>query len=147
MSTEDVNVIRVAPAGSAEDIADNVGIATAVTARVIPLKQMPVGGSDAALKQDVTSLADALAKVVALRPVTWHWKPDMHDSKDLQYGFIAQEVEDVIPNLVTEGTWRDGSTKKFLNVHDMVPYLVEAIREQQIQIASLQTELDKVAGS
>ncbi len=65
------------------------------------------------------------------------------DGDGLQYGFIAQEVEEAMPELVSEGTWNDGTQRKFLTTSDMMPYLVIAIKEQQAQIVRLQEELSK----
>ncbi|MGI8419506.1 MAG: tail fiber domain-containing protein [Candidatus Levyibacteriota bacterium] len=113
------------------------------TTEVILLNKMPGGGSDLTLKQDIAGLNNALTKVLTLRPVTWHWKEDGHNDRDLQYGFIAQEVEKVLPNLVSEGMWRDGSQRKFITVGDLVPYLVAAMQEQQTQIIALKKLVKK----
>lgn len=91
-------------------------------AKIIHLKKMPNGGSDKTLKKDVTPI-QGLATVLALRPVSWHWK-NKADGAEKQYGFIAQEVETVLPELVSEGTWTDNTQRKFLNTGDMIPYLV-----------------------
>ncbi|HEY9412359.1 MAG TPA: hypothetical protein VIP77_22465 [Jiangellaceae bacterium] len=52
----------------------------------------------------------------------------------------------MIPELVSEGTWNDGTTRKFLNTGDMVPYLVKALKEQQAQIDRLQSIVDDKLG-
>lgn len=92
--------------------------------------EMPTGGaSDKRLKKDIAPLKSSLQKVLALRPVTWYWKDDVK-KEGLQYGFIAQEVEKVFPEMVTEEKWHDGSDKKFLSVGEMTPHVVEAIKEQ-----------------
>jgi len=96
---------------------------------VIHLQKMPTGGSDATLKKGVTILSGGLQKIRALQPVTWYWKTD-EKNEDLNYGFIAQEVENVLPDLVNDDTWHDGTTRKFVAVGDMTPYVVSAIKEQ-----------------
>lgn len=98
----------------------------------------PTCGSDITLKKDITSLdnADILNKVSALNPVSYHWLTD-ESSANLQYGFIAQEVEAQFPNLVSEHTWIDGSTKKFLNMGGLVPYLASSIKELDIKVKGL----------
>jgi hypothetical protein len=88
-------------------------------------------------------LDKSLDKVLSLRPVTWNWKSEK-DGTEVQFGFIAQEVAKVIPHLVTDGTWNDGTTRKFINTGDMIPYLVSAIKEQQEQIEQLQTSVKKL---
>lgn len=99
------------------------------------------GGSDLALKQDIHQLSHGLPEILALRPVTWRWK-DKTLSPKRQYGFIAQEVEALLPALVEEGTWYDGTRRKFLTATGLIPYLVSAIQKQQQQIDQL-----KAAGS
>ncbi|MGE0512883.1 MAG: tail fiber domain-containing protein [Hyphomicrobiaceae bacterium] len=62
--------------------------------------------SDARLKEHVSTLGDAqgLDLIAKLRPVTFHWKDSNLDkARGLQYGFIAQEVEKVIPEVVVKG--------------------------------------------
>lgn len=96
---------------------------------VVQLKKMPTGGSDVTLKKGIAVLSGGLEKVLSLRPVTWYWKTD-EKNEDLNYGFIAQEVEEVLPELVNNETWHDGTTRKFLAVGDITPYVVSAIKEQ-----------------
>lgn len=110
--------------------------------KLVILQKMPTGGSDLKLKKNVTALRASLDKITALRPVIWNWKNEAA-GKDLEYGFIAQEVEKVLPDLVTKDTWIDGNECKFLAPYKMIPYLVAAIQEQQAQIEELQRRLDK----
>ncbi len=56
--------------------------------------------SDRRLKKEIGLIIDPLKKVEALRGVTFQWRSD--NRKDV--GFIAQEVEKVIPELVTTDT-------------------------------------------
>lgn len=109
---------------------------------VVILQKMPTGGSDVALKKNISPLPASLNKITALRPVIWNWKNEAA-GKDLEYGFIAQEVEKVLPDLVTLDTWIDGEEHKFLAPYKMIPYLVAAIQEQQVQIEELRRQLDK----
>lgn len=109
---------------------------------VVGLQRLPTGGaSDMALRTDVSELMIALERVLALRPVTWHWKTDSK-KQALQYGFIAQEVEKVFPDLATTKEWIDGSHRKFLSTKALIPYLVKAFKEQQQQIDALHHRLD-----
>jgi len=93
-----------------------------------------------ALKKNMIEISGALHRIRALRPVTWHWKGD-RDNRKLQHGFIAQEVEQVIPDLVSLDTWEDGTERKFLSTKEMIPYLVAAIQEQQREIDELRSKL------
>jgi len=102
---------------------------------------MPNGGSDIALKRNVRLLENVLNKVLALRPVTWRWKNDTDHR--VNYGFIAQEVEKIMPDLVTEEAWKNGDQVKFLSTNGMVPYAIGAIKEQQKEIRKLLATLKK----
>jgi len=108
---------------------------------LIVLKKMPGGGSDSTLKKEVLPLANGLETISALRPVSWKWNDE--DNGERHYGFIAQEVEKILPDLVSDDTWRDGSTRKFLTVGDMMPYIVLALQEQQKQILKLKQQLQE----
>ena len=107
------------------------------TIPLITLKKEPGGTSDRTLKTDVTHVRTALSKILALRPVTWRWKSG-EANRELQYGFIAQEVETVLPKLVSEERGKDGTAHKVLTTNDMMPYVIRAIQEQQTQIKKLQ---------
>lgn len=102
------------------------------------------GGSDLTLKKNVLAISDALKQVLALRPVTWNWKTDRDTRR--QYGFIAQEVEDIFPDLVEVKEWKDGTPRKFLSTNELMAYLVVAIKEQQVQIDKLQASMTELPG-
>ena len=108
---------------------------------VIQLLEMPNGGSDARLKKNVKEIKNGLASVTALRPVTWNWKTD-EKNEDLAHGFIAQEVEEILPHLVELKEWKDGTERKFLSTNELIPYLVVALKEQQGQIEHLRKQLE-----
>lgn len=57
--------------------------------------------SDARLKKNIQPLVGSLDKILRLRPVTFEWKePDDHNGPGTQIGFIAQDVEKVLPEWV-----------------------------------------------
>lgn len=114
-----------------------------VNTSLVELNDMPNGGgSDRSLKKDIRSIRSGLERVLALRPVSWRWKA-ARPGKKVEHGFVAQEVEKVLPDLVYMDSWDDGSERKFLSTKEMIPYLVSAIQEQQKQIEILQKKLDK----
>jgi microcystin-dependent protein len=92
--------------------------------------------SDMRLKKDINPITDALHKVLEMQGVTYNWRkdefPEKHFEKDLQFGLIAQELEKIIPELVT--TDEDGW--KAIEYSHLVPVLIEAIKEQQKVIDS-----------
>jgi|21_taG_2_1085346.scaffolds.fasta_scaffold02852_1 hypothetical protein len=63
--------------------------------------------SDARLKENVISLTGCLAKVNALRGVSYNFLPAAKKNADLRYGLVAQEVEAVIPDIVWDKSIHD----------------------------------------
>lgn len=84
-----------------------------------------VQGSDIASKKDIEPLANSLKKVKLLRGVSFRWRGS-ENAQDLHIGLIAQEVEQVFPEVVTVGP--DG--KKGINYAALVAPLINAIQEQ-----------------
>ena len=95
--------------------------------------------SDARLKENVRDLEGSLDRTLKLRGVKFDWI-DESKSKD-NLGFIAQEVEEVIPEVVKDITNIDGEEHKVVNYQAVVPVLVEAIKEQQSLINRLEERL------
>jgi len=93
--------------------------------------------SDGRLKTNIRPLTNALEKVLQLRGVNFTWKNNPESGN--QIGFIAQEVKQVVPELVsgTEGDIEKGETLS-MSYGNLTPLLVEAIKEQQKIIADLQ---------
>lgn len=91
--------------------------------------------SDARLKHDIQALPEGLAAVLALRPLKYAWNetPSWEDAGHLHNGFLAQEVQEVLPSAVydVDGTLR-------LSYDELIPVLVNAIQEQQRLIEELQ---------
>jgi hypothetical protein len=84
--------------------------------------------SDARYKTNVQTFRDALDRIDALRGVTFDWNRDAFPAKDFpqgtQIGFIAQEVERVLPELVRT----QESGYKAVLYQNVVPILVEAVK-------------------
>ena len=92
--------------------------------------------SDARLKQNISTISSALEKVTQLRGVNYEWKDKERYSKGLQMGFIAQEVEKVIPELI-ENT-NDHYSMQYAPVTAL---LVEAVKEQYTEFRKANTKL------
>ena len=131
--------------------------------------------SDARFKEAVEPLAgqELLEKVGRLRPASYRYKQDavgrrMGFSDGVRFGFLAQELEAVFPEVVREQTHlverfdaaAPGSGEgvfetvaqpvveevsyKAVNYVDLIPVLVGAIQEQQAEIAALKEALAKL---
>ncbi len=97
--------------------------------------------SDARLKSNIKPLEHSLEKVMQLRGVSYSWNKAFNKDLNLddlpQIGFLAQEVEPVIPEAV--GTDEKGIYG--MNYQALIPVLVGAIQEQQQLIQKLQNQL------
>ncbi len=85
--------------------------------------------SDERLKKNIETITDALHKVTGLRGVEY----DHKNTGDHCLGLIAQEVEQIIPQVVYEGV--DGV--KSVAYQNIVALLIEAVKDQQRQIDEL----------
>jgi hypothetical protein len=100
--------------------------------------------SDQRLKENVRDLDDGLDVVMALKPRKFDWKEGKGANIKNARGFIAQEFETVLPDMIE--TWRDPAPEgeepyKAINAN-LIPTLVKAIQEQQAIIESLKARLD-----
>lgn len=99
--------------------------------------------SDKNLKTKITDLEGGLNKTLRLRGVTYSFKQDESSQGNfklpntVQLGFIAQEVEEIIPEAVVT----DGNGVKGVDYTKIIPVLVEALKEQNKSIVELQNEL------
>ena len=96
--------------------------------------------SDKRLKENIIPIKHALDKIERINGVNFDWKElseegikNIHGNKGHDIGVIAQEIEKVLPDAVT--TRKSGY--KAVNYEKIVPLLIEAIKEQQIQIDQL----------
>lgn len=80
--------------------------------------------SDIRLKENINTIENPLDKVMNLRGVTYNWIDRVNGGDDLRLGFIAQEVQEVLPELITNNGDYLGVQYK-----DVPALLVEAIKE------------------
>ena len=100
--------------------------------------------SDQSLKENVRDLDKGLDTVLALQPRRFDWKNG--DGNDIM-GFVAQEVEEVMPELVHDFQYTATETKLGLKMGDMVPTLVKAIQDQQEIIDNLKSRIEQLEGA
>jgi hypothetical protein len=86
--------------------------------------------SDARLKENVEPIANALSDVTQLEGVSFDWK----DTGTRGHGFIAQQVEPILPDVVNTD---DKTGIKSINYVGMIGHLVEAIKELKAEIDEL----------
>ena len=100
--------------------------------------------SDARFKKNISTIENCLEKILQLRGVRYEMMTDEYPSKNFskekQVGLLAQEVETVVPEIVSTGD--DGY--KSVDYAKLVPLLIESIKEQQQQIEALKAEMKKM---
>ena len=97
--------------------------------------------SDIRLKENIQPIENALDKIRRISGNTYDWKEGfetIHSHKGNDIGVIAQEVEEVLPILVT--TREHGY--KAVQYEKIVALLIEGMKEQQLQIEQLRIDLD-----
>lgn len=104
------------------------------------------GSSDIRFKKDIAPIENPLAKVMQLRGVNFNWNtsayPQRMFSEKRTMGFIAQEVEKVVPEIVQSENTTEGY--KSVQYDKVVALLVEAVKAQQKQIQQLKREVKKL---
>jgi len=93
--------------------------------------------SDIRTKNNISNLTNSLNAILNLRGISFTWKDEPEMGRRI--GFIAQEVEPILPELVFTNP-ADGL--KGVNYAEMTAVLVEAMKEQQHQIESYKSEND-----
>jgi hypothetical protein len=101
-------------------------------------------GSDQRWKKNIQPITNSLDKVLQLSGVSYNWRTDEFPANNFDskthLGFIAQDVEKIVPDLVTTGA--DGF--KGIDYSGFSSLLVNAVKEQQTQVTSLAANLDSL---
>ncbi len=109
-------------------------------------KALQVGGdvvayasSDERLKDNIQNIENPIEKVQSLKGVTWDWNDNADEVQQSlpNVGVIAQDVEKVLPQLVTD---RDNGFKG-VDYAKLTGLLIEAVKDQQKQIDELKSKL------
>jgi Chaperone of endosialidase len=109
---------------------------------------------DNEIKKNVTAINNSLQKLTQLQPRMFEYKTDQYKHLKLQggtqYGFVAEDFQQVFPELVKEkstsymfgkNSYRN-ATLKTIDELSLIPVLVASIKEQQLQIEKLTSELE-----
>lgn len=123
----------------------NVGIGTPTPTHLLEVNGSACAAawnicSDSRFKENVAPITDALDKVRQLQGVSFDWRrdefPERRFSDARQIGFIAQDVQPVVPEVVVQGS--DGYLS--IDYGRLTPLLVESVKEQQHSLESLKTD-------
>ena len=102
--------------------------------------------SDRRLKEDITQIENAGETVDKLRGVRFKWRDEWFKENEVilahqdDMGFIAQEVEEVVPEMVSE----KGNGYKGISYHKLVPLLLEAVKDLRQDVRRLEGEIKEI---
>jgi hypothetical protein len=111
--------------------------------------------SDLNDKQNISKIESGLEKIMRLEPVSFQWKEQRIDNYSQHLGFIAQQVQKVLPAVVVDSDWVEHgegnapiwqkSEKLGMKYAEIIPVLVKAVQEQQQTIETQSRQLSKLA--
>ena len=144
------NGIPYTPTDATITIAHNkVGIGT-VPPQISDIKLDVIGNvratnithaSDYRLKKNIESITNVLDDVISLNPVSYlTLEQQLTDKKS--YGFIAQELNEVFPNIVNEP--KNNEDFYSINYTSIIPLLVKSIQELTTKIENIQEEINNL---
>ena len=114
-----------------------IGVGTATPSTELHVVGTITETSMREMKTNISNMENILPSVLQMQGVKFDWK-DEEKAKD-NYGFIAEDVEKIFPNLITY----DAKGKpEGIQYTKMTAVLLEAIKEQQAQIEELQSKLN-----
>ena len=104
--------------------------------------------SDEKFKENIEDITYGLDTIKSLQPRKFKWKDKGEVTGEDSIGFIAQEVEPLISEVVSSPTdgAEGGEVGKVLNYSALTAVLTKAIQEQQEQIEALQSEINTLKG-
>jgi hypothetical protein len=101
--------------------------------------QLGIGSSSRRYKKDIQDMGDAGSRLLRLRPVTFRYRqPFADDSQPIEYGLIAEEVEEVYPDLVAHSADGQIEIVKYQVLDSML------LNEVQKQAAQIRQQAEQV---
>ncbi len=146
--TKGTNTYQIYSVGGKSYFGGDVGIGTTT-----PAYKLDVAGtvnasggytqvSDIKFKTDIKSIDSPLNKILSIKGVSYNWKTEEYKDKGFadgkHYGVIGQEVEKVLPEVVKESL----NGEKSVSYTELIPVLIEAVKEQQKIIETQQKEME-----
>ncbi|MFN8286745.1 MAG: tail fiber domain-containing protein [Chitinophagales bacterium] len=110
--------------------------------------------SDAKLKKNVATINNAMDVISRINPSSYEFKTGEFGSMNLpegkHYGVVAQELQQVLPELVLQNTFHpaDKNEKSFdylsVNYNELIPFLIKGMQEQQQTIETLKQRIQQL---
>ena len=105
--------------------------------------------NDLTIEKNVTSLTDGITKLKQLKPITFDWIKETDNNNVM--GFLAHEVQEVMPEVVTgtkDEVDSDGKPEyQELDYGRMTPLIVAALQEAVSEIETLKAEVAALKSS
>jgi hypothetical protein len=127
--------VRIGTAGTSVAAKLQVGGDIRATGEVVAY-----AASDRRLKNNIQKIESPLTIINNISGYTFDWNENQKTYTGKDYGVIAQEIEEVMPELVI--TRENGY--KAVNYEKIIPLLIESIKEQQNAIVAQQTEIKEL---
>jgi Chaperone of endosialidase len=116
------------------------GAANAVSVLIDSNGQLGTTNSSRRYKEDIRDMGDASSGLMKLRPVTYRYtQPYADGSKPIDYGLIAEEVEEVYPDLVAHSA--DGQVET-VQYHKINAMLLNEVQKQHRQLEAQRAEIE-----
>ena len=105
--------------------------------------------SDERLKQNIVALTDATNVLMKVYPKSYFYREDIIKkygfSDKKQFGVVAQDLEKVLPELVTSKNLGRGDFYKTVDYNSLIPILIQALKEQKLRIDQLEGQVSNYA--
>jgi len=96
--------------------------------------------SDARAKENIANYNKGLNELLQLRPVSFNYKKSFDFGTETHVGFIAQEVEKVVPTMVTEANMHGIKDFKQVDANEVTFMLINAVKELKSENTALKNE-------
>ena len=106
--------------------------------------------SDRRLKDNIKSLnpKTSLLELLKLNPVSYKINNELENKKELYFGLVAQEVQQVLPNIVENiGNFNDLDDCLVLNYVQLIPHLISSIHNLKDEIDILKSKIYTLSGA
>ena len=90
--------------------------------------------SDRTLKENIQPMVDSISILNEINPVSFNWK----DNGKKSYGVIAQEIEEILPDIVDTNPDTGIKSVSYLQ---LISFLIDAVKKHQIEISMIKQEL------
>jgi len=138
------NTIRIGEIQDRAYIKGIRGVTTGLTAIPVLVDangQLGTASSSARAKEQIRDMGEASSALWKLRPVTFRYKGQSQGSNPLHFGLIAEEVDEVLPELVVHRPTGEAETVLY---HEMPAMLLNELQKQEKKIAEQQGEIEKL---